>query len=70
MGTEFSANTFRELCEEIAESKNGRGNYILAGKKYEVRIDQPLPADINQAHFHVEYPNNFGVKAHAHNTLD
>ncbi len=70
MGTEFSANTFRELCEEIAESKNGRGNYILAGKKYEVRIDQPLPTDISQAHFHVEYPNNFGIKAHAHNTLD
>jgi hypothetical protein len=66
MGNEFSANTFRELCEEIAEAKNGRGTYTLAGKKYEVRVDQPLPANVAQTQFHVEYPNNFGVKAHAH----
>lgn len=70
MGNEFSENTFRELCEEIAEAKNGRGTYTLAGKKYEVRVDQPLPPDIQLAQFNVEYPNQFGQKVNAHGTLD
>ncbi len=62
MGNEFSANIFRELCEEIGESKNGRWTYTLAGKKYEIRVDQPLPLDMNTAIFHVEHPNQFGMK--------
>ncbi len=70
MGNEFSVNAFRDLAEEIGKSRNGRGNYKLAGKNYEIQANMPMPADTNAIVFNAEYLNEFGIKAHTHGTLD
>lgn len=70
MGNDFSVNSFRDLAEEIGKSRNGRGNYKLAGKNYEIQAHMPMPDDINAVIFDVEHPNEFGIKINSHGTLD